>query len=287
MTRELRFWKYHGTGNDFLLFYAAEGDLSVEEVANICDRHTGVGADGIIRVVPGGQAVEGFAGAESADVVMDYRNADGSNAEMCGNGIRCLAAFAHDRGLTSKSDLVVATRDGTKHLHVDGEGDERSISVEMGPARFERMHVPMHGPAWETFVDQGLGDDEDWTGTAVSMGNPHLVVFVEDPAAARVDALGPRLEHHELFPERTNVEFVLQSEPGDIFPARVWERGVGETMACGTGACAIIAAANATGRGGASGTVRFPGGDLRVELAESGVTLTGPAVEVFEGSLRL
>lgn len=288
MSRTLRFWKYHGTGNDFVLTYASEGDLSSEDVARICDRHTGVGADGVIRVHHGGERLDGFPDAADADLIMDYRNADGSVAEMCGNGIRCLVAFAFDRGLTSAEDLTVATRDGMKRVRVLEAGGRRQFRVEMGPARFARGEIPMSGDAKTVFHDGEVDvDGEIVVGTAVSIGNPHLVVFVEqDLMTVPLEVLGPRLASHPMFPEGANVEFVNPVTDTDL-DARVWERGIGETQACGTGACAVAAAALATGRGAALAVVRFPGGDLAVEVTTDHVVLIGPAVEVFDGSIAL
>jgi diaminopimelate epimerase len=277
---EPRIWKYHGTGNDFVMLEDLEDErpLTAELVAALCDRHLGVGADGVIRVTRGREP--------GTDFFMDYRNADGSLAEMCGNGIRCLAAFVHDRGHTRATELHVGTRDGTKHLTVElADGAVRSVTVGMGPPMFWRGAVPMTGPAQETFLTEPFEvEGRTFKASAVSMGNPHLVLFVErDPADVDVHGIGPKVEHDPRFPAQTNVEFV-EVVDGAV-RARVWERGVGETMACGTGACAALVAANEAGLVAARAEVRFPGGTLLVERTDEEVLLIGPAERVFEATI--
>ncbi|MGH2691565.1 MAG: diaminopimelate epimerase [Actinomycetota bacterium] len=275
----MRFSKYHGTGNDFVMIedVADEVTLSSALVAALCDRHAGVGADGVIRIAP----------SDTADFFMDYWNADGATAEMCGNGIRCLAKYVYERGLTDKTELDVDTRDGVKHLVLDvADGEMRAVRVDMGAPTLERGRIPMTGPAIERFVDQPFPDaGPGYTAAAISMGNPHLVlVGAEDLASLDLPRVGPPLEHHPDFPEGTNVEFI-RVEDGAV-QARVWERGSGETMACGTGGCASLVAANLLGLAGRQGTVRFPGGDLEIEWAtDDHVYLTGPAAFVFDGEL--
>jgi diaminopimelate epimerase len=275
---ELQIWKYHGTGNDFVLLEDLEDATPLDPslVAALCDRHRGVGADGVIRV----------ARARDADFFMDYRNADGSLAEMCGNGIRCLATFAFERGFTTATELDIATRDGTKHLSLDvADGVVRSVTVGMGPPAFARGEIPMEGPAGESFLTEPFDlDGRTFKASAVSMGNPHLVLFVEeDPDDVDVATIGPRIERDARFPEKTNVEFVAVQDGG--VKARVWERGSGETMACGTGACAALVAANEAGLVPVRAEVRFPGGTLVVDRADDEVFLTGPAEAVFEGTV--
>ena len=285
MSEPLVFSKYQGTGNDFVMVVDLEDrrPLDPAEVAALCDRRTGVGADGVIRLV----ATSGGGAA----LFMDYANADGSVAEMCGNGIRCVGALAHDRGLVDGPAFAVATRAGVKHLELDvgGDGAVRSVTVGMGSADFTKASIPMRGPAWETFLGQPfeIGPEMTLTASAVSMGNPHLVLFVEDdPARYHVPHIGPALEHHDLFPEGTNVEFARVH--GDRIDVRVWERGSGETMACGSGACAVAVAANEAGLAPARVTIRFPGGDVEVERGDDGgVRLTGPAAHVFDGRVDL
>jgi len=281
VTEPLRIWKYHGTGNDFVMLedLADERTLSAELVAALCDRRFGVGADGVIRVTRGRERGEDF--------FMDYRNADGSLAEMCGNGIRCLGKMVLEHGLTDATELRVGTRGGTKDLALDiGGGVVRSVTVGMGAPAFERGRIPMAGPADERFLGQPFETDgRTFTATAVSMGNPHLVLLLgEGPATLDVPAIGSRIEHDTRFPEKTNVEFVAVD--GDELEARVWERGSGETMACGTGACAALVAANEAGLVPARARVRFPGGTLVVERTDDGVLLTGPAERVFAATLE-
>ncbi|MEO8292257.1 MAG: diaminopimelate epimerase [Actinomycetota bacterium] len=278
MTDELRFAKYEGCGNDFVMVVDLDDQrpLAPDQVASICDRRFGVGADGLIRLVR----------APDAAIFMDYRNADGSLAEMCGNGIRCVAALARDAGLIDMPAFDVATRAGIRRVEL---GPEDRISVEMGRPAFARSEIPMRGPAWETFLTEpmDIGGGITVKATAVSIGNPHLVLLVEDdPALFHVAHIGAALEHHDLFPEGTNVEFAHVTD--DAILARVWERGSRETMACGSGACAVAVAANEAGLAPARVVVRFPGGDLEVERREDGeLVLSGSAERVFDGVVDL
>lgn len=280
MTRatELAIAKYHGTGNDFVMVLDLEDARPIGPAlaAALCDRRFGVGGDGVIRVTRD---------RDGADLFMDYRNADGSLAEMCGNGIRCLAAYAVDRGVLSGPELSVGTRAGRKRLTLDLEaGSVRSATVAMGAPAFERKAIPMAGPEDDALLAQPFlaPDGATYVATAVSMGNPHLVLHLDaDPATAPVTTLGPAFERDPRFPEGVNVEFA-QARDG-VVVTRVWERGVGETKACGTGACAVLVATHAAGLTPARTTVRFPGGDLVVERTEDEVYLTGPAERTFEG----
>jgi diaminopimelate epimerase len=275
----IRIWKYHGTGNDFVMLedLADARPLNEAFVAAVCDRHTGIGADGVIRVTRG---------ASGEDFFMDYRNADGSLAEMCGNGIRCLGKLVFEHGHTADTEIDVGSRAGTKHLSLDApDGVVRTVTVGMGPPAFARGEIPMDGPAGETFLTEPFEvDGRTFKASAVSMGNPHLVLFVEqDPAEVDVRSLGPRIEHDDRFPEETNVEFVTIDD--GAVRLRVWERGVGETMACGTGACAALVAANEAGLVPARAEVRFPGGTVLVDRREDQVYLIGPAERVFEATI--
>jgi diaminopimelate epimerase len=278
MTREVRFAKYEGTGNDFVMVVDLEDEraFTAEESSAVCDRRFGVGADGMIRIVRG----------RDAALFMDYRNADGSVAEMCGNGVRCVAAFARDAGLIDMLEFDVATRAGIHRVELRTDG---RVSVAMGTPAFAKSAIPMRGPAWETFLAEpfDIGGGLTVKASALSMGNPHLVLLVEDdPDRFHVAHIGAALERHELFPEGTNVEFAHVTP--DAILTRVWERGSGETMACGSGACAVAVAANEAGLAPARTMVRFPGGDLEVERREDGVVvLTGPAGRVFEGVVDL
>jgi diaminopimelate epimerase len=277
----MRFAKYHGTGNDFILVEDMEDRLSLapSTIAAACDRRFGVGADGVIRIAP----------ADDADFFMDYANADGQTAEMCGNGIRCLGKYVYDRGLTSARELLVRTRAGLKRLVLQVEaGVVEAVTVGMGPPALTRDAIPMTGDPAGTFLEQELEvDGRTVRASALSMGNPHCVLFLDGDgplASLAVSRLGPQVESRPEFPQRTNVEFVVVSE-GRVH-ARVWERGSGETMACGTGACAAMVASSLAGLVGREAEVEFPGGVLMVEWREDGtVDLTGPAVAVFDGEL--
>jgi diaminopimelate epimerase len=275
--------KYHGTGNDFVMVedMAGHGPLEPALIAALCDRHRGVGADGLIRIAP----------ADGADFFMDYSNADGEVAEMCGNGIRCLAKFVYDRGLTTATEIDVQTRAGVKHLVLqvrDGVVVE-TVTVDMGPPALERQAIPMAGgEPTGTFVGQPLQvAGRTYTATAVSMGNPHCVLFLDatdDLAGFDVPGIGRQVERRAEFPNRANVEFVQVS--GGVINLRVWERGSGETMACGTGACAALVAASLAGLTGREADVRFPGGLLHLRWAEDDhLIMTGPAVCVFDAEL--
>ncbi len=296
MSRSLAFSKYHGTGNDFVMVFDPDDAwrLEPDDVADLCERRFGIGADGLIRVAPTGDA--------DARWFMDYRNADGSDAEMCGNGVRCVAALLRDRGAETAEGFDVLTRSGPKSLAIleGGRPGRHRVTVSMGAANFTKAAIPMRGPAWETFQQQPfeLGSGLTATATAVSMGNPHLVLFVpEDPDRYHVSHIGPALEHDERFPEGTNVEFARVrttdsdalevGDPGAI-DVRVWERGSGETMACGSGACAVAVAANEAGMVPARSTIVFPGGEVQVERRDDGdMRLTGGAVHVFDGTVEL
>jgi diaminopimelate epimerase len=275
----VRFAKYHGTGNDFLLIEDLDDRVTITPglAAALCDRYRGPGADGVIRITRG----------DGSPFAMDLWNADGGPAEMSGNGMRCVARFLLDRGLTSETDIAVDTAAGVKRVQVTmDDGVMRSARVDMGPPGLERKAIPMTGPPEERFVDRPFPDaGPKYRAAAVSMGNPHLVLVGEaDLEALDLPRVGPPLEHHPDFPERTNVEFIRPAD-GRI-DLRVWERGVGETLACGTGACASVVAASLMGLTGRRAVVRSTGGDLEVDWAEDDhVYLAGPAVPVYEAEI--
>ncbi len=281
---ELRFSKWQAAGNDFLIvddLASSIGAFTPETVRELCDRWLGVGADGVIRLRRGDAAPFGF----------ELTNADGSAAELSGNGLRCLGAFLFERSAEPAAAFDVETAAGVRHVVLERDGDHAvAATVSMGTPNFTKAAIPMRGAAWESFLGQpfDLGGGLKVTASAVSMGNPHLVLFVEeDPERYHVEHLGPALEHHEWFPERTNVEFARVREDGRI-DVRVWERGVGETLSCGTGACAVVVAANETGIAPARATVGFRGGSLTVERLDDGeVLLGGPVARVFDGVIDL
>ncbi len=285
----MRFAKYHGTGNDFVMVEDLEDRLRLrpEVIALLCDRRFGVGADGLIRVVRGDGGLDGLSGA---DFFMDYYNADGEVAEMCGNGIRCLAKLVYDERLTNAGELHIATRAGLKDVVLESEdGLVKRVTVDMGPPSLERKAVGMSGEPTDTFVGQSLQVGErTFTATAVSMGNPHCVLFLQasdDLARLDVPGLGTIVENmSDLFTGRTNVEFVKPH--GRVLETRVWERGSGETFACGTGACAALVASSLAGFVGREAQVRFPGGMLDLRWGDDEhVMMTGPAVCVYEGEV--
>lgn len=276
--RELRVVKYQASGNDFLLVEGTPPPAG--DVRALCDRWHGVGADGVI----------GLSGGEGTPFVFTLTNADGSAAQVSGNGLRCVGAFAHDLGRVDGDVLDVDTPAGPRRVTLEAVGGHvTAATVAMGVPNFTKAAIPMRGPAWETFLEQpfDVGGGLTLTASAVSMGNPHLVLFTEDdPAAYHLHHMGPALERHELFPERTNVELARVADDG--IDVRVWERGVGETLACGTGACAVAVAAHETGRAPSAVRVRFPGGPLSVERADDGqVLLGGPVSKVFEAVVDL
>ena len=278
----LKFTKMHGLGNDFIVLDGVSEPLPEVDWGRaaraLCMRHFGVGADGLILVLP----------SEVADFRMREFNPDGSEAEACGNGLRCFAKFVYEHGLTGKTEIEVETLGGVTRpsLKVEG-GRVASVRVDMGPPRLRPEEIPARVEG-ERAVEVPIEvAGEAVRATLVSMGNPHCVIFVEDVDGAPVHELGPKLERHPIFPNRANVEFVEVVSPSEL-KMRVWERGAGETLACGTGACASLVAASLTGRAGRRATVRLLGGDLLVEWADDGhVYLEGPAEEVFRGEVDL
>ncbi len=281
----MRFAKYHGLGNDFIVvdLRSARGDeaAAVQEpgvVRALCDRQFGIGADGVLAILP----------APSAAARMRVLNADGSEAEMCGNGIRCVAIELHERGGVSDREIAIDTGAGRLVCEM-GQG---RVTVSMGAPRLTRGEIPMTGPAHERCIEQPLAIAGQPTHafTGVSMGNPHAIAFVGslDEARRLATSLGPVVEHHAWFPARTNVEFTHVRSRREL-DLVVWERGVGLTLACGTGACATVVAATLTGRvdEGAAVRVNLPGGplEIRVGTGYSNVWMTGPAVRVFDGEV--
>jgi diaminopimelate epimerase len=272
--------KYEAAGNDFLIIDDLDGRLGLTsgEVSGLCDRWFGVGADGVIAVRRG----------TTLPYAMWLCNADGTVAEVSGNGLRCLAAFLH-HGHVDSNVMDIETAAGVRHVVLDVDGD-RAVAgtVGMGAPAFAKAAIPMRGPAWETFLAQpfDIGGGITVTASSLSMGNPHLVLFVdEDPERMHVEHIGPALERHELFPERVNVEFARLRDDGS-FDVRVWERGVGETLACGTGACAVAVAASEAGLTTARVTLHFRGGRLTVDRADDGaVVLGGPVRHVFDATV--
>ncbi len=266
----MRFTKMHGCGNDYVYIDCREGvPENVEELAvRLSDRHKGIGGDGIILICS----------SDKADFLMRIFNADGSEGKMCGNGIRCVAKYVFDKGLTDKHHLEIDSLSGVKIIDIDPEakpGDKETwVTVDMGKPETEALE--------ETIV---LSDGSRLTGSIISMGNPHFVVYSDEkPSDEMVLVKGPLAEKHERFPDRSNIEFAKVTGKDEV-EMRVWERGSGETMACGTGACATAVAAMQRGLVGDDVTIHLLGGDLRIKLDERGhVLMTGPAETAFEGN---
>lgn len=273
----MRFTKMHGLGNDYV--YVNGFDEQVDDPAAVAravsDRHFGIGADGLILILP----------ADEADCRMRMFNADGSEAQMCGNGIRCVAKYVYDHDIARRATLNVETLAGILELDlfVTGGAVDR-VRVKMGEPRLQRAQIPMQGAPGEVINEPLLVDGATFNVTAVSMGNPHCVVFVEDVASFDVARWGPHFEHHDAFPEGVNTEFI-QVHSRELFSMRVWERGSGETLACGTGASAAAVACHLTGRTDRRVTAHLLGGPLELEwqVSDNQVLMTGPAVEVFSG----
>jgi len=274
----LQFWKLQGCGNDYIYIDCFRHPVPHDPAGlsrAISDRHFGVGSDGLILICP----------SDKADARMRMFNADGSEAEMCGNGIRCVAKYVYDHGLVRKPALTVETGRGvlTLDLEVAG-GVVRQVRVDMGEPTLQAERIPTTLPGNPPANAPFRLEDRDFAVTCVSMGNPHCVIYVDDITDDLVLGVGPRIEKHPAFPRRTNVEFVRVNRPDDV-TMRVWERGSGETLACGTGTCAVAVAGVITGRTQRRLTVHLRGGDLLLNWSETDnhVYMTGPAVEVFSG----
>jgi len=280
MVRRLNFWKMHGLGNDYIVIDNRGGELSEEELSDLaiklCRRRVGIGADGLLLVC----------NSRVADAKMRIFNPDGTEAEMCGNGIRCFAKYCFENGIAKKNVISVETLAGIKELRLKVEGGAvTSVRVNMGSPRFEAEKIPIIGNG--TFINKPLDvDGKILMATALSMGNPHCVIFVNNIDNYPVDVIGPKVEDHKLFPKRTNVEFV-QVISRKRLKVRIWERGVGETLACGTGACASVVAAKVLGKVEEGAIVELPGGELIVEYEGNVVFMEGPAEKVFEGKVSI
>lgn len=281
--KKLRFTKMHGISNDYV--YISTFDQPEEDweqlAIRLSDRRTGIGGDGIILVCP----------SEVADAKMRIFNADGSEGKMCGNGIRCVGKFVYDKGLVppDKTTVTIDTLSGIKTLELTvRDGKAQSARVDMGAAILSPADIPVKYDG-DRMIDVPLEvDGKTWNVTAVSMGNPHCVTFVDDVDSLALEKLGPHFENHPGFPERVNTEFVRVIDDHTL-QMRVWERGSGETWACGTGACATAVAACLNGycQKGDDITVRLRGGDLVIRYTDDTVIMTGPASTVFEGEVEI
>lgn len=278
----MKFTKMHGIGNDYVYVNCLEETVeNPETVARfVSDRHFGIGSDGLILIKP----------SKTADFQMDMYNADGSSSQMCGNGIRCVAKYVYDYGLTDKTEVDIETKAGIKHIVLTVENQKAvKARVDMGEPILEPANIPVKGEG-ERFIDRPvLVDGKEYRMTCVSMGNPHAVVFMEEPVKdLDLEKIGPKFEFHEYFPERVNTEFmnVLDRRTMDM---RVWERGSGETLACGTGTCASVVAAVLNDLTERQVLVHLLGGDLEIlwDEKDNHVYMTGAAETVFEGEIDL
>ena len=282
--RIMKFTKMHGIGNDYVYVNCFK-----EKIANppevskyVSDRHFGIGSDGLIMINP----------SEVADLEMEMYNADGSRAEMCGNGIRSVAKYVYDYGLTDKTSISVETLAGIKYLDLTIEnGKVALVKVDMGKPELNPANIPivMEDENADKVVDELITvDGEEYRMTGVSMGNPHTIVYIDDVKGLEIEKVGPKFENHERFPKRINTEFVkvLDRNTAEM---RVWERGSGETLACGTGACAVAVACILNGLTEDKVTVKLLGGDLQIEWDREAdhVYMTGPATVVFDGEIEL
>jgi len=279
------FVKMHGLGNDFILInclHKSLGDSSFLSylTKKLCNRNLRVGADGVILILP----------SSKADLRMRIFNSDGTEAQMCGNGIRCFAKYAYENKLISKIKLTVETLAGIITPELIFKDEEVSgIKVDMGIPKLKRREIPMIGEDSPTVIDETLkiNPGQIFKVTCVSMGNPHCVIFVNDVQSIPVEKIGPKIQNHPLFPEKTNVEFIQILNKQEI-NFRVWERGVGETLACGTGACAALVAAVLNKKTDREATIHLPGGDLYIQWADDGnIYMTGPAELVFRGEMEI
>lgn len=278
----MKFTKMHGTGNDYIYVNGFEEKLEnpSEAAVKLSDRRFGIGSDGLILILP----------SDVADCRMEMFNADGSIGKMCGNGIRCVAKCVYDRGLVKKDVLRVETRSGVKTLQLRVEdGKVASVRVNMGQPELDPEKIPV------LFSKDRMVDEEVytpsgnvWRVTCVSMGNPHAVIFVDDVEGLNLPAIGPEMEKHAMFPERANIEFAQVTGPHEV-QMRVWERGSGETLACGTGACACAVASVLTGKTDRDVTVHLRGGDLHIfwDPDTDDVYMEGPAAFVFDGTVEI
>lgn len=273
----MRFTKMQGAGNDYIYLNGFEklpADLG-SLARQMSDRHFGIGSDGLVIIMP----------SDSCDFRMRMFNSDGSEAEMCGNASRCVGKYVYDKGLTTKKELTLETLAGVKHLTLHTQnGTVEQVTVDMGEPILSAPEIPVNLSESPVIAHPLEVEGETFAITCVSMGNPHAVIFLDGMDRYDLHHIGSLIEHHKLFPCRTNVEFVEVLSPQDL-RMRVWERGAGETLACGTGACATLVAAVLNGRSDRRATLHLLGGDLSIEWREQNnrIYMTGGAVTVFEG----
>ena len=282
----MKFTKMHGLGNDYVYVNCFEEKIdNPPAVARfVSDRHFGIGSDGLIMINP----------SKTADFEMEMYNADGSRGEMCGNGIRCVAKYVYDYGLTDKTQISVETLGGIKYLDLTvKDGKVALVRVDMGEPELDPEKIPIIMKGYSDETDRVLNaqikvDGKEYHMTGVSMGNPHDVVYIDDVQGLDIEKIGPKFENHERFPQRINTEFARVIDRKTV-EMRVWERGSGETLACGTGACAVAVASILNGYTEREVEIRLLGGNLQIEWNEEDnhVYMTGPATVVFDGEIEL
>lgn len=277
----MKFTKMHGIGNDYVYVNCFKEEVKEpSKVAEfVSDRHFGIGADGLILIKP----------SKVADFQMDMYNADGSRGEMCGNGIRSVAKYVYDYGLTDKTNISIETLAGIKYLDLTVEnGKAVLIKVNMGKPELNPDKIPVVAEGENVIDEEIIVDGESYKMTCVSMGNPHAIVYMDDVKNLEIEKIGPKFENHERFPNRVNTEFAKIIDRKTI-EMRVWERGSGETLACGTGACATAVASILNGLCEDEVTLKLLGGDLLIkwDKEENTVYMTGPATVVFDGEIDL
>ena len=276
----MKFTKMHGIGNDYVYVNCFEETVKDPNKTSrfVSDRHFGIGSDGLILIKP----------SDVADFEMDMYNSDGSQGAMCGNGIRCVAKYVYDYGLTDKTQISINTKSGIKYLDLTVEdGKVALVKVNMGAPDTIAKNIPIVSDKEQVIDEPILVDGKEYRMTGVSMGNPHAVVYIDDVKGLDIEKIGPKFENHKVFPDRVNTEFckVLDDHTVEM---RVWERGAGETLACGTGACAVAVASILNGYTKEEVTIKLLGGDLKIfwDRKENLVYMTGPATVVFDGEIK-
>lgn len=277
----MKFTKMHGCGNDYVYVncFKEQVDDPSKLAVQVSDRHFGIGSDGLILICP----------SEQADFRMRMFNADGSEGKMCGNGVRCIAKYVYDYGLTDKTRISIETKGGIKYLDLQAEnGKVKTVKVDMGEPILNTKEIPVEWQKEKMIGEKVKINGQEYEMTCVSMGNPHAVVWVDDTASLPLEKIGPIFEKHAMFPERVNTEFVQILNKKEV-NMRVWERGSGETLACGTGACATAVACILNGKTEEEVIIHLLGGDLKIEYDKktNHVFMTGPATIVFDGEITV
>ena len=277
-----KFTKMHGAGNDYIYVNCFEEKIeNINETAKfVSDRHFGIGSDGLVLICP----------SDKADFRMDMYNSDGTQAEMCGNATRCVGKYVHDKGLTDKTLITLETLAGIKilKLNPNDDGEVETVEVNMGSPELTPKNIPINSELDRFICEPVEIDGKEYKVTGVSMGNPHAITYVDDVNAVEIEKIGPKFENHELFPRRINTEFA-QIVDRHTIKMRVWERGAGETLACGTGACATMVAANLSDLVDDCVDLVLIGGTLNIrwDKEENNIYMTGPAKFVFDGVITV